>query len=64
MTIEEFERQVSIINGKGEWFKVVYKSEYKNKSIELELKRDSFFCECDTFNEAFEIMLNILSLKC
>lgn len=63
MTIEEFERQVEILNGKGEWFRVVYKSEYKNKSIEIELKRDSFFCECDTFNEAFEIMLNILSIR-
>ena len=63
MTIEEFERQVEIFNGKGEWFRVVYKSEYKNKQIELELKRDSFFCEGDTFKEAFDIMLNILSVR-
>lgn len=64
MTLEEFEQKVEILNGKGEWFQVIYHSLYKKKSIKLETKKDEFICTGKTFNETFNKVLNLMLLRC
>lgn len=63
MTIEEFERQVEILNGKSEWFLINYGSEYKSKYILIETKTDTFDVSCETWQEGFDAMLSVLSVK-
>ena len=63
MTIEEFEQKAEEINGKGEWFRVVYHSLYKEKCIKLETRMDEFICCGENFNEAFNKVLDLMLLR-
>lgn len=64
MTIEEFEQKVEILNGKGKWFEVTYNSLYKEKGIKIETKQDEFIYVGETFNEAFNCVLDLMLLRC
>ena len=64
MTIEQFEQKIEILNGKGEWFRVVYHSLYKEKSIKIVTKKDEFVCAGETFDEAFNHVLDLMLLRC
>ena len=63
MTIEQFEKRIEKINGRGKWFEITYHSLYKEKAIKIETKELDFICVGITFNEAFTKCLDLLLLS-